>query len=158
NPLAFARYLALEQRDQNSHCAKDPGTEIRNGNPDPNRSLAGEAGNGHQTAHALGDLVKARPLSVGAVFSEAGDRAVDDALVDRADGLIVDPEAKFDVGTVVLDDDIGRFYHPFENCDSFLFLQVERKAAFVAMEVLEVGSVPWATHVAFAEPLGKLDL
>ena len=65
---------------------------------------------------------KPRPLAIGPVLAEARDRTVDDALVDRAKGLVVDPEAKLNVRPIVLDHDIGGFHHPFEDRDAVRLL------------------------------------
>ena len=61
-------------RAQNS-----PGGEVGDGDADPHRPFAGRAGDRHQPAHALRDLIEARALVIGAVLSEAGDAAIDDA-------------------------------------------------------------------------------
>jgi len=45
--------------------------------------LARMAGDRHQAAHALGDLIEARPLEVGAVLAETGDAGEDYLLIDR---------------------------------------------------------------------------
>ena len=62
------------------------------GNADPHRPFAGSAGDRHQPAHALRDLIEAGALVIGAILAEAGDAAIDDARVDLAQALIVDAE------------------------------------------------------------------
>ncbi len=86
-----------------------PGGEIGDGNADPHRAFAGRAGDRHQPAHALRDLIEAGPLVVGAVLAEAGNAAIDDARIDLAHALIVDAELRLHVGAEVLDDDVGLF-------------------------------------------------
>ena len=77
---------------------KMPAVRSAIGNADAHRPVAGLAGDRHQPAHALGDLVEAGPLGVGPVLAEAGDRAVDQARIDRRQALVVDAEAVLDVG------------------------------------------------------------
>ena len=59
HPLAFARLLALQQRHQDAHRAEDAGGQIGDRNADAHRALAGQAGDRHQPAHALRDLIEA---------------------------------------------------------------------------------------------------
>ena len=68
---------------------------------------AGHAGDGHQPAHALRDLVDAGALGVRPVLAEAGDRGVDDARVHRAHVVVVDAEPVLHRRAHVLDDDVG---------------------------------------------------
>ena len=72
HPLAFAGNLALEQRGQDAHGAEQARGEVGDGNADPHRAFAGRAGDRHQPAHALRDLIEARTLVIGAVLAEAG--------------------------------------------------------------------------------------
>ena len=82
NPLAFAGLLALEQGDEDAHRAEDAGGEVGDGDAGANGTLAGEARDGHQPAHALGDLVEARAIGVRAVLAEAGNAGIDEARVE----------------------------------------------------------------------------
>ena len=58
--------------------AEQPGREVGDRNADPHRALARRAGDRHQPAHALRDLIEARALAIGTVLAEAGDAAIDD--------------------------------------------------------------------------------
>ena len=60
HPLALARDLALEQRGEDAHGAEQAGGEVGDGNADPHRAFARRAGDRHQPAHALRDLIEAR--------------------------------------------------------------------------------------------------
>jgi len=60
-------------------------------------------------AHALRDLIHAGPIPVRTALPEARDAAVDQARVDLAQALVVDPELGLDVGAEVLDHDVGLF-------------------------------------------------
>ena len=81
--LAFARLLALQERDEDAHRGEDAGGEIGDRDADAHRALARQPGDGHETAHALRDLVDAGPLAIGAGLAEAGNAGIDEALVER---------------------------------------------------------------------------
>ena len=95
-----------KQRDENAHRAEDPGRQIGDRNADAHRPLPRQAGNRHQPAHALRDLVEARAVAIRPALPETGDAGVDQARVDRLQRLVVDAKAGFHVGPVVLDHDI----------------------------------------------------
>jgi hypothetical protein len=83
DPLALARHLALQQRDQDAHRAENPRRQIGDRDADPHRSLPRQPGDRHEPAHALGDLVEAGPVAIGAALAEARDAGIDQARVDR---------------------------------------------------------------------------
>ncbi len=107
HPLALAGDVALQQRGEDADGAEQPGGEVGDGNADPHRAFARRAGDRHQPAHALRDLIEARPLVIGAVLAEAGDAAIDDARIDLAQALVIDAELGLDVGAEVLDHHVG---------------------------------------------------
>ena len=53
------------------------GAQIGDRDADAHRALSGQTGHRHQAAHALRNLIEARPVGVGAVLAEAGDAGVD---------------------------------------------------------------------------------
>src|SRR4029077_9468206 len=113
------------------------------------RPLARQPRNRHQPAHALGDLVDARPLGVRPALAEPGNAAVDDARIDLLDRLVIDAEPKFYLRAEILDDDVGLLRQLEEDRLAFLGLQVEGQAAFVAMQFLEIEALaPRAGHIA----------
>src|SRR5262245_878644 len=141
--LAFLRPLALEQRNHDAERAEQPGTEVRDRNPAPHRPLPGQAGDRHQAAHALRDLIEAGPAGIGSILAEARNAAEDDLGIDLAQSLVVDAEPPLHVGPEVLDYDVGLFHHAQKRLEAFLRLQVQRHAALVAMKVLEVRTLAW---------------
>src|SRR5664279_5715001 len=92
HPLAFARNLALQQCGENAGGAEQSRGEVRHGNADPHRALVRRAGDRHQPAHALRDLIEAGTLVVEAVLAEAGNAAIDDARIDFANAVVIDAE------------------------------------------------------------------
>ena len=150
HPLALAGNVALQQRGEDTHGAEQPGGEVGDGDADPHRALARRAGDRHQPAHALRDLIEARPLVVGAVLAEAGDAAIDDARVDLAQALIVDAEFCLHVGTKIFDHDVGLFRQPLEHFKALGVLQVQRHGPLVAVQILEIRTLARAARLLAA--------
>ena len=158
HPLALARALALDQRDQDALRQEDARAEVGDRDADPHRPLARKAGDRHEAAHALGDLVDARAVAVRPGLAEAGDAAVDDARVDRRKRLVVDAQALFDARAIVLDDDVGVWRELLEDRDALRISEVEGHASLVAVQVLEVEAVAIAAHAVAGAAAGHLDL
>src|SRR4030095_11042725 len=132
--------------------------EVGDGNADPHRSLARNAGDGHQSAHALGDLVDPRPIAIGPALAEAGDAAIDQPRVNLAHRLVVDPQALLHPRPVVLYDDVGVLRELLEDRHTLGVAEVERHAPLVAVEILEVEAVAIAAHAVARAAAGHLDL
>ena len=66
--------------------------------------------------------------------------------VAGAAGFVVDAESALDIGTVVLDDDVGAFDEAEENLDGLGLLEVESQGALVAVQVEEVGGLAATGH------------
>ena len=79
DPLALAGALAIVEREDDRLGEQQARGEVGDRDADPHRAAAGLAGDRHQPAHALRDLVDAGARRVGAALAEARDRAVDDA-------------------------------------------------------------------------------
>ena len=138
-------------------AAKMPAREIGDRECRRAPGLGRQAGDRHQPAHALRDLVEAGPVAIRAVLAEAGDTGIDEARIDGAQGFVIDAEAEFHVGPIV-------FHHArprartraVENLQSLGALEVQRQAALVAVQILEIRAVPLAT--AAASPSGASTL
>ena len=96
-----------------------PAVRSATGMPTRIGPCAGRAGDRHQSAHALRDLVEARPLVIGAVLAEAGDAAIDEARIDPAQRVVIDAEPRLDVGAEVLDHHVGLLRQPPEHSSPF---------------------------------------
>ena len=110
----------------------------------------GRAGDRHQPAHALRDLIEARPLVIGAVLAEAGDAAIDDARVDLAHALVVDAELVLHVGPEVLDHHVGLFREALKHLEALGVFQIERHRPLVAVQVLEIRTMARAARLLAA--------
>ena len=139
--LALPGFLAFEQRDQNSHGAEQPGAKVGDRDTDAHRPLPGQAGDRHQAAHALRDLVEARPARIGPVLAEPRNTTEDDLRVDLLEVLVVDLQPLLHVGPEVLDHHVGLLHHAPERGEPLGRLEVQRDGALVAMQVLEIGTL-----------------
>jgi hypothetical protein len=157
--LALARLLAFQQRHQDPERAEEAGGQIGDRNTHPHRPASRLARDRHQPAQALRDLVDARALSVRAVLAETGDAGVHQARIDFAQRRVVDAQARLHIRAEVLHHHVGLGGEPAKGCRSLRRLQVERDAALVAMQVLEIGPVARAPQgFADIQVLGQLDL
>ena len=77
-------------------------------------------------------------IHVGAVLAEAGDARVDEARVDLRERFVVDAEAVLHVRTVVLDDHVGARRHALHELEALGLLEIDRDAALVSMQILEI--------------------
>src|SRR5215471_1246354 len=159
DPLAFARALALGERDQNAGCGIKAGGDVGDGNTRAHRTSAGMAGDRHQPAHALRDLVKACTGAIGAGLSEAGNRRENDPPIPRMQGLVVDAEPILHVGPEILHHHVGPRHQLQKNVASLRVFQIQRKRALVTVQVEHVVTVTRSAH-AFIRiyARGRLDL
>ena len=85
--LAATGRVAVAQRGQDRDRRVHAGEQVGDGHADLLRPAAGAvvalAGHAHQAAHALDRVVVAGAVAVGAGLAEAGDRAVDEARLQR---------------------------------------------------------------------------
>src|SRR5262249_1108728 len=159
HPLSLAGGFALEQRDHDAKRAEQTGGQIGNRDADADWPLSRQAGDRHQAAHTLRDLIEARPVAIRTVLTKARNAGEDNALVHLAQGFIVDTETVFHIGTEILDHDIGLLNHALERTEPLRRFQIKRDAALVAMQVLKVGTVAWsAWTLAFFQMRRRLDL
>src|SRR5215510_4974506 len=139
--LAFLRRFPLEQRHQNAERAEQSCREVGDWDADAHRPLPRQPGDRHQAAHALGDLVEARAIAIGAGLAETRDAGIDQLRVDPGEPWIVDAEPLLHVGAEILHHHVGLLHHALERREALGGLDVERHAALVAMQIVEVGPV-----------------
>ena len=72
------------------------------GMPTRTGPLPRQTGDGHEPTHALGNLVKARPLEIRAVLTKTGDATVHQTRIDAAERFVIHPQARFDIRAVIL--------------------------------------------------------
>ena len=115
---------------------------IRDGDAGPYRALAGQAGDRHQAAHALDDLIHRGAIDVGPVLAEAGDTDDDQARIDACSRSKSIFNRCFTPRTEVLEEHVGRFHEPVEDLEPSGLFRSSDEAAFTPVKVLEVRSVP----------------
>src|SRR5207253_7557394 len=99
------------------------------------------AGDAHDAAHALGDEVVAAAMRVGARGPEAGDRAVDQAWVDRPELVPVDAQAPRGAGTIVLHEHVGGLHQAMDDLDARRPLEIDGDPALAAVHREEGAAV-----------------
>ena len=141
NVLALAAGLIpVVEGGHNGKGGPHSGADVGNGHAHLLRLAAGFAGNAHQAADALHNLIVSRAALVRPVLPEAGNGAVDDARIDDLDGGVAEAEAGHYAGSKVFHDDIGLGGQLQENIPGLVLLEVEGQAALVAVDGQEVGA------------------
>ena len=92
-------------------------------------------------AHPLDDGIDAGAVHIRPVLAEPGNAGIDDARIDRLDGLVVNAQSVLHVGTVILDDHIGVARQLLENVEPFGELQIQGHRPFVTVQILEIRAV-----------------
>ncbi len=98
---------AADQRRLDRRDRVDAGENVGEGDADLLRLAVGFAGQVHHPAHALDDEVVAGARRVGAVVAEAGDRAIDEARIERLQAGVVEPVLGEPAGLEILDQHVG---------------------------------------------------
>jgi hypothetical protein len=151
----WPRLLALEQRHQDAERAEQARAEIGDRDADPHRALSGQAGDRHQSAHALRDLVEARSVGVRSGLPETGNAGIDQLGIDLAQLRVVDAEPAFHVRAEILHHHVGLLHHALERRQGRGRLEIERHAALVAVQILEVRPFARAAQLIAAAPFGR---
>src|SRR6187455_122573 len=97
HPLPFAGFGTLDQRKKYSLRQKNSRSQVCDRNSDPHRTATWLAGDRHQPAHPLRDLIDAGARCVRPVLPEPRNTAVDDARIDLRYRLVVDAKPMLDV-------------------------------------------------------------
>ena len=137
-PLAVLR--PVMRRRHYGEGGPHPGADVGYGNPHLLRLPVRLPGEAHQPAHALHNLVIGRQAAVGAILPEAGYGGVDDARVDRLHHIIPQPETLHHAGGEVFHNNIGIGGQLQENFPRLGFLEVQGKAALVAVDRQKIGA------------------
>ena len=146
DPLPLAGFFPFQQRQHHALGSKQTGGQIGDRNADPHRPLPRRAGDRHQAAHPLGDLIETRPLGIGSVLAEPGNARHDNPRVDCRQGIVIDPQPGLHIRAVILHHHISLGHQLEENLLAGRLLQIEGQRAFVAMEVLEIRGVTGTTQ------------
>src|SRR3989442_2723315 len=113
--------------------------------------MAGHAGQGHQTAHALGDGVVAGAARVRPGLAEAGHGSIDDGGGGGAHGSVADSQPVRHAGQEVLDDDVGAPGQLEHDARALGLLKVGGQRPLVAVDGREDGA-----HAGTAAPVAQI--
>ena len=143
--------VPLVQRRDHAVREVQAGDQVGDGNADLGGHLG--AGDAHQTALALGDLVVAGAVALRPVVPEAGDPADDQGRVERVEALLGEAEAVQHPDPEVLQHHVGARQEPGQRADVARRLEVQDDGLLVAVGRHEVRRVPWVVRtVARARP------
>ena len=137
---APSRALALVERSENSHAGLHAAHLIGKRRPQRARVLRIDE-EAHQARERLPHGIVCRPLAVRAVLGEPGDRAVDEAGVHRAQGLVIETEPLHHPRPEILQHHVGLPRHPAKRLLSARRIEVQGDAQLVAVECAEVVAV-----------------
>ena len=135
----------------------EPRGQIRNGQADAHGPAPRLTVDRHQARQTLGDLVEPWSAAVRAGLPKARDAAVDDAWVYLRQRLVVNIEAVLHVRTEILDHHVGIRDQAQQHRVAVRMLQVQRQAAFVGVNILEIEPVPFARAIIL-DRIGGFDL
>ena len=143
--LAFAGALTLAQGGQRRDRGVEPGQHVGDGDAHLLRAAARQvvalAGDRHQPAHRLDEEIVARAVGIGPGLAEAGDRAVDQPGIDRAQILVAEPVAGEPAALVVLQQDVGGRDQPADDLLSPGRGEVEGDRFLAPIGAVEIGRV-----------------
>ena len=143
--LALTGALAFAHRGERGDGRVEPGQHVGDGDAHLLRAAARKvvalAGDRHQPAHRLDEEVVAGAVGIGPGLAEAGDRAVDQPRVDRAQALVVEPVAREPAPLVVLQQDVGGRHQPPDELLPPCRGEVESDRFLAAVGAVEIGRV-----------------
>ena len=140
NPLPLAGDFALQQSRQDAQRRIQAGTHVGHRQAGAHGSGFSMAGDRHQAAHALQNLVKTRSPGVRAVLTKTRDAGQDDARVHGRQRGVIHAQFFLHIGPPVFDHDIGVLDQPHQDVQGAGLFEVQGHRALVAVDVLEVAA------------------
>ena len=137
--LALPGRLGVPKRRLDGDDGIEAGKNVGDGDADLLRLAAGRAGDRHQARHALHDEVVAGARGIGAVLTEAGDGAVDEAGIDRLEALVVQPVFLQAAELEVLDQHVGCGDELSHGLSALGRREIERDGALAAIAGVVIG-------------------
>ncbi len=139
---ALAGAVLVAQRQQDVHhrrigAARDVGDQRRR----DDRRLGGSHAERQHTGVAQIVEVVTGDVALGPVLAVAGDRAVDDARVDRGDSFVIEAEPRHHARPELFDHHVGLFEQRHDLGLVGRVLEVEREGLLAAVEHREVDAV-----------------
>ncbi len=141
--------LPLEQGGEDAVGAVHPGEQVPDRNPDPLRIVRPRAGQRHQAALALGDLVVPGPASLRTIAPEPRDGQHNEPRVELREPDVAESQPVHHPGPEVLQEHVGPLDQPREQLPSLVGAQVGRHGLLVPVAREEVRGLP--------RPAGRID-
>src|SRR5215472_7849501 len=132
--LTEPRPLALKDRRADPERAQDAGGEIEERDGRAHRRPFRLPRDRHDAAEGLEQRLVAGAVLPRPRAAEGGDRAVDEARVDRREVVVAETEALHRARAEVLDEDVGAAGERLHDLRALRGLEIERHAALVAIE------------------------
>ena len=131
----------MVERGQDRAVSVERGDHVDQGNPHFDRGPVRLARDRHETREPLHDGIIARALAIRPGLPEARDRAVDEAPVHRAKGLVSQTEVVHRSRLEVLDEDVTPADEVDDERPPARVLQIDGDAPLAAVDREEVGSL-----------------
>ena len=143
--LAFAGVRLMDERRLDGDGRVEAGDKIGDGDAHFHgfgaRRSVGLAGDAHQSAHALDEIIVAGFVLVRTVMAEARERAIDEARILCGEGFVIEAVTGERAGLEVLDDDMGAARQPFDEGRTFGLREIDGDGSLVAIGGEEIGRV-----------------
>ena len=149
--------VAFVQRSHHAVGAVHAGEQVTDRHADPHRVARARAGQRHQAALTLGDLVIACAPTLGSVVAEAADREHDQPRVEGEQLVHAEPEPVEDTGAEVLDQHVGLPHQPGEQRLALVGLEVGGDRLLVAVAGEEVRRLDVPLVARPGDPAASLD-
>src|SRR6266852_1210265 len=134
HPLAEAGLRPMEKRVGDAECGEDSGREIEERDAGADGWAVGLPGDGHDAAEGLHERLVAGTVLPRAGPSERRDRAIDQARVERGQGVVAEAETLHRARPEILDQDVGALHQIAQHVGTLRGLQIERDVPLVAVD------------------------
>ena len=139
--LAASGDVARPQRGEDRVAGVHPGHHVGDAHAHLHRRAVGLAGHAHDPAHALDHEVVSRAVRRRAVLTETGDRAIDQAGVDRREIGVTEAPPRQIAQLEVLQKNIRPRRQPADHARAFRAGDVHRRRALVAVGAEVIGAL-----------------
>ncbi len=139
--LALAGAIALKQRRKRAPGAVDAGDNIADRIAHARRRPIRPAGDGHDTAHRLDDVIVGGAMGQRPVLAETGNADIDQARIERFHAFEIDAQTRRDARPEILDKNIGLLDQSEQQFAALIRFQIERDALLAAIDQHEIAAL-----------------
>src|SRR5216684_818068 len=152
-PSPRPRWLTATPRCESADRRVQRGVAVNQRGRGAERGADRCAGQRHQPAHRLAQRIKGRPVAIGAVLPEPGDRNQDDVALQLAQPVIAEAHFLHDPGPEVLQHHIGSRHQGGKDLLAALGPHVEAHALLAAVVDREIDALAAHHRLGFARLL-----